>query len=109
MACGLHYDSFLKNHDPGPTHPEGTERTSFVYEEFKKTDLLKKTIRLKNGPCDLEWIKRVHHPQPPQVSTEGNRTGSEDTEHRGHEYFLGFMGCRLAGHGRCLACSRPCL
>ncbi|OUU11125.1 MAG: histone deacetylase [Verrucomicrobia bacterium TMED40] len=63
MACGLHYDSFLKNHDPGPTHPEGTERTSFVYEELKKTDLLKKTIRLKNDPCDLECLKRVHHPE----------------------------------------------
>ena len=62
MACGLHYDSFLKNHDPGPTHPEGTDRTSFVYEELKKTDLLKKTIRLKNDPCDLGCLKLVHHP-----------------------------------------------
>ena len=108
MACGLHYDSFLKNHDPGPTHPEGTERTSFVYEELKKTDLLNKTIRLKNDPCEIE--SQTSPPPPiPKLSTEGNRRGSEDTEHRGHECFLGFMEGRLAGHGRCLACSRPSL
>ena len=63
MVCGLHYDSFLKNHDPGPKHPEGTERTSFVYEELKKTDLLKKTIRLKNDRCDLGSLELVHQPQ----------------------------------------------
>ena len=57
MACGLHYDSFLKNHDPGAAHPERSNRASFVYRELEKSGLLDKTLPLKLFPVKLPISK----------------------------------------------------
>ena len=62
MACGLHYDSFLKNHDPGAAHPERSNRASFVYLELEKSGLLDKTLPLETLSCEIAHLERVHSP-----------------------------------------------
>ena len=62
MACGFHYDSFLKNHDPGAAHPERSNRASFVYRELEKSGLLDKTLALETLSCEIAHLERVHSP-----------------------------------------------